>query len=374
MNKKIKVMHIIHGFPIGGAEVLVKEYCIHLDRNKFEVIVLCFDRYNTALENSVLDAGVKVYFISDHYKLKFSKAKKVFAIIERLVITKKLIRRENPDIIHSHLTLNYLVKFSKPSKSTMLIHTVHNEPRIMWKKNIYRQIDFLSAKWLVKNYRQRFIGLHDSMKDEINRLFKVNNTIVLNNGIDFSKFKVSNQKKLLRHKLGIPKEAFVIGNIGRFEKQKNQLFLIEVFNEVRKKNKNAYLLLVGNGSLYGEIENRIIEFGLGKNVKILSNRSDIPEILETMDVFCFPSLYEGLGIVLIEAQKMNVKCVISDLVPSYVVVSNKIKQLSLNNTVKEWAECILNFEEEEISYINNMDDWNIKNVVKKLEQIYKNEV
>ena len=372
-DKRMKVMHIIHGFPIGGAEVLVKEYCSYIDRNKFDIVVLCFDRYDTQLEKCVLELPIKIHFISDYYKYSFSRKGKLMMLVERLFIAKRIVRKEKPDIIHSHLTLNYLVRFCKPSKSTLLIHTVHNEPKVMWKKTFSRQMDLYAAKWLVKRYKQRFIALHDSMRLEINRLFSVHNTIVLNNGIDFSKFVISNEKSLIRERLQIPQEAFVIGNIGRFEKQKNHTFLIDVFNEIYKKNNNAYLLLVGAGLLHSEIVNKIKSLGLEAQCKILSNRTDIPEILEAMDIFCFPSQFEGLGIVLIEAQKMGVKCVTSDKIPSAAIVSNQIVQLSLNEIPTEWARYILNFNGEEIRYFN-IEEWDIKNVVKRLENIYENKI
>ena len=109
--------------------------------------------------------------------------------------------------------------------------------------------------------------------------------------------------------------------------------------------------------------------GLGNCYKILSERTDIPDLLNAMDLFVFPSLSEGLGIAVIEAQKAGVKCVISDAVPDKAIVSNFVKKLKLNLPPEVWAEEIRNFQVDYLEY-NGIEDWNMDTVIRSLEKLY----
>src|SRR5699024_7790886 len=118
-------------------------------------------------------------------------------------------------------------------------------------------------------------------------------------------------------------------------------FLINVFAAVKKERSNAHLILIGIGDLEGEIKEQVYELGLQDSVSFLGNRGDIPELMSIMDVFVFPSLYEGFGNVLIEAQAVGVKCVVSDNIPSDAFITNLVTPLSLNDRVEKWCQAIL---------------------------------
>ena len=175
-------------------------------------------------------------------------------------ITKKIIRKEKPDIIHTHVLLNNYIKFANPSKNAKIFHTVHSEPSRYWPTN--KNKDFKAAKYLVKKYNMKFICLHEKMKNEINEMFNVKDSIVLNNGIDFSKYDNVTDKKIIREKLNIPTDSFVIGHIGRFNKVKNHNFLIDIFNEIFKRNSKAFLLMIGSGEEKDKIKNKLHKLGL----------------------------------------------------------------------------------------------------------------
>ena len=128
-------------------------------------------------------------------------------------------------------------------------------------------------------------------------------------------------------------------------------------------------MLVGDGSLKAEISSELERLCLGGKYLILSNRSDIPDLLHCMDMLVLPSLSEGLGIVLIEAQKAGTCCLASDVVPKETAVSNLITYKSLSEYANVWADEILKFSVPEVKYIN-IEDWDMKNVIKKLEEIY----
>lgn len=133
----------------------------------------------------------------------------------------------------------------------------------------------------------------------------------------------------------------VIGHIGRFEKPKNHIFLVNVFENVLRYS-DAMLLLIGDGSLKSEIERIVMNKGIEDKVIFLGAQSQVAPYLSAMDCFAFPSLFEGLGIVLIEAQANGLKCFVSDTIPEETNISPLINRLSLSDSPNEWAKAIVN--------------------------------
>ena len=128
--------------------------------------------------------------------------------------------------------------------------------------------------------------------------------------------------------------------------------------------------MIGNGDTLPDIREKLETLGLTKNSKILSYRTDIPDLLSSMDRFVLPSKYEGLPIVLIEAQKMKLPCIISDSISDSVKTSNLIKKMDLNLPVIDWAKEIELFHVEDVLY-DGLKEWDIRQVVRNLEKIYE---
>lgn len=198
---------------------------------------------------------------------------------------------------------------------------------------------------------------------------------IINNAIDLKKF-CPNQKSRIevRKELGL-QGKFVIGHIGNFTPQKNHFFLINIFYEVQKINKAAVLVLVGDGKYRNKILNKCKELNIDNRVVYLGTRNDINRIMNSFDCFLLPSIYEGLGVVLIEAQATGIPCVYSNVVPTEANIFYEYNlTLSLNDTLEKWAKAVLYCSEqrkivgiaEKISHAG----YNIKTEAKKLEQIY----
>lgn len=370
----MKIMQFVHALVMGGAETLVKEYSMNFPKTE-DVCVLCIERKNTPYEALLKSAGIRVIYVSDYYKPYKSKCLfgRIANYIKKNIVVRRIIRSEIPDVIHSHLELNAFIKNAKPPKSVKLIFTVHSEVDKHWNSSRGRKRDLKAAKWLVKHYNMRFIALHERMRNEINELFGVNDTVVVGNGVDFSRFENLLTKEEKRNELSIPEDASVIGHVGRFIKVKNHEFLLSVFVEYLKLNPKGYLLLVGAGELLNDIKLLANSLGISDKTLFLSNRMDVPEIMMAMDYFVMPSFYEGLPVVLIEAQKAGLKCVTSTAVTHEAVVTGGVKQISLENTPLQWAKAIDEFQYN-TSFDNTIDNWDIKNVIEKLLQIYRSEI
>ena len=161
---------------------------------------------------------------------------------------------------------------------------------------------------------------------------------LLHNGVDLNYFCYDPQGRLkIREEFDL-KDKVVVGHIGRFHAQKNHGYLLEIFKEIHSRRKDSVLLLVGTGGLEEQIRERICEMGLQDHVILAGQRFDIPALLSAMDVFVFPSLYEGMPNTVIEAQATGLPCVISDTITSEADLTGLVHYLSLNDDPKHWGE------------------------------------
>lgn len=156
-------------------------------------------------------------------------------------------------------------------------------------------------------------------------------------GLDFERFRALPSPDVPRRRLGLPLDALVFGTVGRLEEEKNHLFLLDVFALLSERRPEARLVLVGHGSFEARLRRRAAELGLGETVLFTGARSDVPEILAAMDVFLFPSLFEGLGLAPIEAQAAGLPCLLSEAVPAEVrVFPERTRVLPLD--ARLWAD------------------------------------
>ena len=164
----------------------------------------------------------------------------------------------------------------------------------------------------------------------------------MNNAIDAKRFVFNREtRKQVRNDLHIAENAVVIGHVGRFVEAKNHLFLIEAFADIRKRDPNAVLLLVGDGERQSEIQAAIAEKHLGEAVILTGVRSNVWDFYQTMDVFVFPSVYEGLPVSLVEAQASGLPCCVSSNVPRDSAITDLVEFIPLENGPDKWAEIAL---------------------------------
>lgn len=161
----------------------------------------------------------------------------------------------------------------------------------------------------------------------------------LQNGLSVEDFTFNEETRgKIRKELNI-EDKFIVGHVGRFSAQKNHRFLVDIFKEILKQKENSHLLLVGgNGELLEETKAYVSELELAHNVTFVGNRSDVPALLSVFDMLIFPSLYEGMPNVVIEAQAAGLSCLISDTITEEADITGLVKYYSLGKTAKEWAE------------------------------------
>ncbi len=370
----MKVVQYIYGLRTGGAETLITNYALNFNQNLVDLTIVCHYRLNTYYENILEKANIKVIYLSDYMKLNPSDSNPLTRKINLFSATRKILNEINPDVVHFHLSVAPYILFSAIGKSYRLFLTVHNEPEVIWDGKLWSTLDYLCTKKLIKRKNLRLISLNAMMDDQLKTIFKTNNVTVVNNGIDFKKFKKNNCDKKLKDKLSISEDITVIGHIGRFSEAKNHKFIIEIFNSYYKINKNSKLVLVGVGELEDDIKIIVNSYSLENDVIFLGERHDIPSVISIFDLFIFPSLYEGLPVTLVEVQKMEIPSLISSTIKKDIILSNYIWIENLSHNSDQWAAKIDKILISKPKFESKgLDDWDINQVCNKLLRIYSAE-
>ena len=212
-----------------------------------------------------------------------------------------------------------------------------------------------------------------------NKQYESGKVYLLNNAIDLDVFKYDEKiRKVKRKDLEIEDNTLVIGHIGRFVEQKNHRFLIDIFNEIYKKNDNSLLFLAGQGPLMNEVKEKVKKLKLERNVRFLGQRNDVNELYQVYDVFLLPSLYEGLPVVGIEAQATGNLCFFSDNMTKETKVLDSTIFMMLDSSPEKWANSILEnakrYKRQDTTEEVSRRGFNIKQEVNSLEKLYFNQI
>lgn len=290
---------------------------------------LCFQKGERTFENEIERCGGRIYYTSSPKNvIKFNSDLNAF--YEE--------HYAEYDILHIHLPfLNYAFFNAKKKLGVKKIvshshATRYGETRLSGYRN---KIFFMLGKsipdFFMSCSTEAGIAIFGDRFAEKGR--------VVNNAIELDRYRFNeDERKKYRKNLNI-EDRFVIGHIGHFTPQKNHDLLIDIFHEYQKVNDKAVLVLVGNGYLEQRVRTKVRELGLSRKVLFLGNRDDINLLLNAFDSFVFPSVFEGLGIVLIEAQANGLRCILSDQIPSAAnVLENQV--VPVNAEASEWAAAI----------------------------------
>lgn len=352
----------------GGIESFIMNYYRNIDKSKLQFDFIC-NTNEVAYEDEILKNGGNIYKItarSKNYKLFHKELDEFF---------RNNASKYNSIWVNvcSLANIDYL-KFAKRYKIKHRIIHCHNSQNM---DSLFRGLLHRWNKLFIKKYATDFWTCSDNASKWFYRkeIIKSDKYLIINNAIDSEKFKFNKQTRDLYRKNLKLENKLVIGNIARFHFQKNHTFLIEIFNELYKKDQNVFLLLVGTGEDEDKIKQMVCQYGLQDSVMFLGMRRDISEIIQAMDIFVFPSLFEGLPITLIEAQANGLPIFTSkDVIPKEIKMSENLEFISLKESPQKWAEKIIkanltNKSEKNIKIINDKG-FDIKDEVKKMEKFF----
>lgn len=356
---QIVVAQIMGKWVGGGVESVIMNYYRHIDRNKIQFDFICDEDSTNIPYDEIEKLGGKVILCPPYQKLP-----KYIKFLENLFREKKY------RIVHSNINTLSVFPLYAAKRAGVPVRIAHSHstsnPR-EWKKNLMKN----ALRPFSKKYATDYFACSEMAGRYLfgDRAFDKGEVKIIRNAIDVEKFKFDPEaRKKLRKEIGITDDGFVIGHIGRFVEQKNHRFLINVFAEVKKEKKNAKLVLVGQGPLREEMEQKVKNLGLKKDVFFLGQRSDTNKLYSVFDVFCLPSLYEGLPVVGVEAQANGVPCIFSNKVTKETIVNENVKIINIekpaNKVVKSALRSI-----KRITVKNYRFD--IKSSVKYLNSLYK---
>jgi glycosyltransferase involved in cell wall biosynthesis len=350
----------------GGLETMLMNYYRQINRGKIQFDFLVHRSEKGHYDREIEELGGKIYRMPS---IKPGNYQQYFKLLDEFFEIHKEYR-----VVHSHINENssFVLRAAKKVGIPCRIAHSHLSDLGLDLKLPFR----LYARYFMKDHPNYYFACSKNAGKWLfgKKQIKLNDVMVLNNAVNAKDFKFNIKiRNKIRAELGL-KDEIVIGHIGRFNKQKNHEFLIEIFNAIHKKKTNAILLLIGDGHLRATIERKVETLGLSSHVRILGVRSDIPELMQAMDLFLFPSLFEGLPVVLVEAQAAGLKCIVSDTITKESDITGRVDFISLNQTPEYWASLILSqsYEHVETSQALQENGYDAVTNAQWLENFYLN--
>lgn len=362
-QEPVRVAQIIGKWVGGGVESVVMNYYRYIDRTKIQFDFICDEDSTNIPYDEIEQLGGRVILVPPYQK--------VFEYQKELI---KIFKDNNYKIVHSHINTLSIFPLRAAKKAGVPIRIAHSHSttnKKEWKRNLVKQV----LRPFSKVYATDYMCCSELAGRWLfgNKEYDKGNVYLLNNAIDLDKFKFDKiMRKKLRKKYNLKDNDFVIGQVGRIMQTKNQIFTLEIFNEISKK-MNSKLIYVGSGPMEKILKDKIFQFGLEGNVIMLGQVSNIYEIYNMLDLFILPSFYEGFGIALLEAQVSNLPCIVSNGVPIETKIADNVEFLDLNAGVEKWANKLLKYTNEirkNNDKIIREHGFNIESECRKLECLY----
>lgn len=325
---EIRILHVVTYMGRGGLETMIMNYYRWMDRMKVQFDFLVHRDFRADYDDEIEQLGGRIYRIGR--LIPWSRA------YQQSLDTFFAEHPEYREVhVHQDCLSAVILKAAMKHGVPMRIAHSHNSSQ---DKNL---------KYLIKLYYKRQIpqyatALFACGRDAGDWMFGGKPYTIVNNAIDAAQYSYCPTRTMeIRRSLHIAEDAFVVGHVGRFSPVKNHAFLLDVFDQLRRENEHAVLLLVGDGDLRSSMEEKAKTMGLEDHVLFTGVRNDVCDLMQAMDVFVFPSLYEGLPVSLVEAQASGLPCLISDCVPDACMLTDLVQKVSLEESARQWAKRIL---------------------------------
>ena len=319
----IRVLHAVGKLHRAGQETITMNIYRRIDRERVQFDFLVHTFSECAYDREVLALGGRLYPIR----------KATRGVIRYVLTIRRIVRDNRYDIVHLHTahSAGFLVLLGAKlgGARVRVAHSRNNMAKPVWLHKLLRPL-------IARYSTDRFACSEQAGK----WMFPRATFRVLRNAIDTRAFRFSPETRAqTRTQLGLG-DSLTLGHIGRFTEQKNHPFLLDICQCVKKRRPDVRLLLVGDGERMEDMRKEATARGLTENVLFLGARPDVPALLCAMDVFVFPSLYEGFGNVVIEAQASGVTCLVADTLTRDTRATEKIDYLPLGDA-QRWADAIL---------------------------------
>ncbi|WP_103068556.1 glycosyltransferase family 1 protein [Aquimarina sediminis] len=370
----IRVLQVFTVMNRGGAESMIMNYYRKIDREKIQFDFLVHRKEKAAFDEEIESLGGKIY--------KFDAINPLFPGSYYSQLRAFFKEHQEYDIIHSHLNtfscfpLKIAKEFNIPCRiahAHIAIDKVNLSTLFTQKESFKETLKKLIKFQLKKRIKKDATHYFSCGEKAGNWLFGDTPFTTMNNAIDTESFKYDELVSMTYKKeFGLENEL-VLGHIGRFVSQKNHAFLLHIFAAVLEKKPDSSLILIGDGPLKASMEKEAKHLGIDHKVHFFGVRTDIPQLCQMLDIFVFPSFYEGLPVTLIEAQASSLKIFASDTITSEVHLTDNIQFLSIDAPAKEWADQIVDigtFKKEDQTNKIIEGDYDIVSNTKTIEEFY----
>lgn len=325
-----RVLHVIGAMDRGGAETLIMNVYRNIDRSILQFDFLVHETRECDFDSEIRALGGSIFSIDRLNGINIVSYIKQCRVFFRT--------HHNYCAVHVHIGSSacFVIKEAKKFGLFCIAHSHNTNP----------SLSFLEIGFRLFSYPTRYIAdyyLACSREAGVDRfgnsVVTSNRFSVLNNGIDVKRYKFSSKSRFsMRRDLGIAPEQKAICHIGRFSDEKNHEFLLKAFAKCGGGEFDGRLFLIGRGPLRNNMEQLAAELNIRDKVVFLGVRSDIPDLLMAMDLFVFPSKWEGLGIAAIEAQASGLPCILSPALPDMAICSPYAYKMDSLNSTAAWAE------------------------------------
>lgn len=334
MSKR-KICIFCETWESGGIESFLTNVLLRLDMQFFSVDVVAAVLKTSVFTSRLEKCGVQFWELSGNTR-NVSRNIKLFH---------RLMEQQKYDVMHLNiyqaLSMCYAAEAKKAGIPVRIIHSHNTALRKSAGRSLKLMIHIMAKQCMVENGTRFLACSSDAAQFMFPQKITDNGAFfVVPNGIETERFRFDWQKReRFREQWGL-QGKLVVGNIGRLCCQKNQNFLLDVFRELCSFRPESKLLLVGSGDDEQMLRNKAAQLGIEENVLFYGTTASPEEALWAMDAFAFPSLFEGLGIVAIEAQAAGLPVFCSEAIPKEAYVTEQIHQVSLGKGAEVWAKQI----------------------------------
>ena len=371
---KYKVLHVVGGMNKGGTETMLMNIYRKINRDRIQFDFLYFTDEETYYDKEIIELGGKIIRI---HKMKFIQ---MFDFISSI---SQVINSNGPyKVVHAHTLFNCGLVVKAAKKSNIDIRIAHAHTTLDNENGILRKLYIKIMRNMILKYSTNLLSCsnlagkylfgEDTVKSSKYDILP--NLISYENIINIDENKVYQLKKINE----LNSDNLILGNIGTLKEAKNQQFLLDIVYKLKEKNKNVKLLLVGSGPLEENLREKCEKLGMENEVIFTGTRDDIDVILSSMDVFVFPSSFEGLGLVLLEAQAAGLPCVVSEAIqPEADLQLGLFSKLKLSDGADIWSNKIIEVcgkketDKQKILDAFDKQGYSTEKCISKLLSIYK---
>lgn len=336
MTEPIRILHVLGGISLGGAESRIMDLYRHIDREKMQFDFLIHQTEKGYYEEEIEALGGRIYRVPRFRLYNIAAYKKALRAF--------FAGHHEFKVVHGHMTSTaalYLPIAKKCGVPVTIAHArsagvdkgIKGAVTRLLRVPLKKRCDYMFACSMVA--AESVFGMENAHAGRVK---------IVPNAIDVKQFTYQEEMRIRMRRALSLEDKFVIGHVGRFHYAKNHEYLLAVFQKIVSRKSNAVLLLLGEGSRMEEMKERALSLGIADQVIFCGNQKETWNYYQAMDFFVFPSRFEGLPGTVVEAQGAGLRCLISDTIADEVKITELVDSLNIEEKPEKWAEYVLAHE------------------------------